>query len=85
MSRRHDFELWREVSRTVVGLPGMVELFAKRVRREDRLALAKEMLAHSDGLTERAERQRGEVAAARLEGEAKGWREAATMLRTRTP
>jgi hypothetical protein len=54
MSRRRDFELWREVTRTTVGLTGIVELFAKRVGREDRLALAKEMLAHSDGLADSA-------------------------------
>ncbi|HYJ67297.1 MAG TPA: hypothetical protein VEX15_06500 [Nocardioidaceae bacterium] len=83
MSRRRDFELWREVSRSTVGLAGMVELFAKRVRREDRLDLAREMIEHSDELAARAERQTDEVAAARLEGEARGWREAAVMLRTR--
>jgi hypothetical protein len=83
MSRRRDFELWREVTATTVGLTGIVELFAKRVRREDHLALAREMIEHADGLAERAELQRGQVAAARLEGQALGWREAATMLRTR--
>jgi hypothetical protein len=83
MSRRRDFELWREVSRTTVGLTGIVELFAKRVRREDHLDLAREMIKHSDELAARAERQTDEVAAARLEGEARGWREAAVMLRTR--
>ena len=56
MSRRDDFELWREVSRSTVGLAGMVELFAKRVRREDRLDLAREMIEHSDEL---AARRRG--------------------------
>ena len=83
MSRRSDFELWREVSRTTVGLSGMVELFAKRVRRVDRLVLAREMLEHADHLTAVAAHQRDEVATARVEGEAMGWREAATMLRTR--
>jgi hypothetical protein len=83
MSRRSDFELWREVTRATVGLPGMVELFAKRVRRVDRLVLAREMLEHADQLTAIAERQKDEVTTARVEGEAKGWREAATMLRTR--
>jgi len=67
MSRHPDFELWREVSRTTVGLAGMVELFAKRVRRQDRLDLAKEMIKHSDELAARAERQSDEVAGARLE------------------
>jgi hypothetical protein len=83
MSRRSDFELWREVSRTTVGLSGMVELFAKRVRRVDRLVLAREMLEHADHLAAMAEHQNGEVATARVEGEAMGWREAATMLRSR--
>ena len=64
--------MWREVTATTVGLTGIVELFAKRVRREDHLALAKEMIEHADQLAERAGRQRGQVAAARLEGEAKG-------------
>ena len=83
MSRRRDFELWREVTRTTVGLTGIVELFAKRVRREDRLDLAREMIARSDDLAARAERQTDEIAVARLEGQATGWREAAVMLRTR--
>lgn len=83
MSRRRDFELWREVTATTVGLTGIVELFAKRVRREDRLTLAREMIEHADQLAERAEGQGGQVATARLEGQALGWREAATMLRTR--
>jgi hypothetical protein len=82
MSRRDDFELW-EVTRTTVGLTGMVELFARRVRRVDRLVLAREMIEHSDQLAVRAERQTNAVAVARLEGAALGWREAATMLRTR--
>jgi hypothetical protein len=59
MSRRRDFELWREVTATTVGLTGIVELYAKRVRREDHLALAGEMIEHADHLAERAERQRG--------------------------
>ncbi len=83
MNRHRDLELWREVARTTVGLTGIVELFAKRVRRSDRLGLAKEMLEHADRLTATAERQDDEMAAARLEGEAKGWREAAVMLRSR--
>ena len=83
MSRHQDIELWREVSRTTVGLTGIVELFARRVRRADRLELAKEMLAHADRLTAMAECQDDEVAAARLEGEAKGWREAAVTLQSR--
>ncbi|MGH3454506.1 MAG: hypothetical protein ACRDPQ_16550 [Nocardioidaceae bacterium] len=83
MSRHDDFELWREVTRTTVGLTGIVELFAKRVRRADRLDLAKEMIDHSDELAARAERQTDEVAVARLEGQAQGWREAAARLRTR--
>ena len=41
------------------------------------------MIQHSDELAARAERQTDEVAVARLEGEAKGWREAAAGLRTR--
>ena len=61
----------------------MVEIFAKRVRCADRLDLAREMIQHSDELAERAERQTDEVAVGRLEGEAKGWREAAARLRTR--
>ena len=42
MGRHDDFELWREVARTTVGLTGIVELFAKRVRRADRLDFARE-------------------------------------------
>ncbi|MGH3464905.1 MAG: hypothetical protein ACRDP9_25850 [Kribbellaceae bacterium] len=83
MTRHRDFELWREVTATTVGLTGIVELFAKRVRRADRLDLAREMIAHADGLEARAERQTDEVAAARLEGQVQGWREAAARLRTR--
>jgi hypothetical protein len=83
MNRHRDIELWREVARSTVGLTGMVELFAKRVRRSDRLDLAKEMLEHADRLTAMADRQGDEVGVARLEGEAKGWREAAVMLRSR--
>ena len=81
--RHRDFELWHEVNRAVIGLTSVVEIFAKRVRRADRLDLAKEMIEHPDDLAERAERQSDEVAVARLEGEAKGWREAAARLRTR--
>jgi hypothetical protein len=29
--------LWHEVNRTIIGLTGVVEMFAKRVRRADRL------------------------------------------------
>jgi len=83
MNRHRDFELWREVTATTVGLTGIVELFAKRVRRADRLELAREMVEHSDALTARAERQKRVADRARLEGEAKGWREAAATLRTR--
>ena len=54
-----------------------------RVRRADRLELAREMIAHSDELAARAERQTDEVAIARLEGQVQGWREAAARLRTR--
>lgn len=32
MGRRCDFELWREVNKTVIGLTSVVEIFAKRVR-----------------------------------------------------
>ena len=32
MTRHRDFELWREVTRTTVGLSGIVELFDKRLR-----------------------------------------------------
>ena len=83
MTRRDDFELWREVTRSTVGLTGTVELYAKRVRRADRLDLAREIITHSDELTARAERQTDELAVARLEGQAQGWREAAARLRTR--
>jgi hypothetical protein len=61
----------------------MVELFAERVRRADRLDLARGVIEHSDELAARAERQADEVAVARLEGEGKGWREVAATLRTR--
>jgi hypothetical protein len=82
--RRHgDLELWREVNKTIIGLTSVVQIFAKRVRRADRLDLAKEMIDHSDELAAQAERQTDEVAAARLEGQAQGWREAAARLRTR--
>ena len=83
MSRADDIALWHEVNRTIIGLPSVVEIFAKRVRRSDRLELAKEMIAHSDELTSRAERQNDEIAIARLEGQAQGWREAGARLRTR--
>jgi len=58
-------------------------VFAKRVRRADRLDLAREMIAHSDDLEARAERQKRVADRAPLEGAAKGWREAAATLRTR--
>ena len=83
MTRHDDFELWHEVNRTIIGLTGVVEMFAKRVRRADRLDLAREFIAHSDELEARAERQTDEVAAARLEGQVQGWWEAAARLRTR--
>ena len=63
----------------------MVELFAKRVRRADRLDMAREMIDHADHLANTAERQKTEVAAARADGVAQGWREAAAMLRSRRP
>jgi hypothetical protein len=81
--RRDDFELWREINRSFLGLTTVVEMFAKRVRRADRLNLAREMIEHSDELAARTESQTDEVLAARLEGEAQGWREAAATLRTR--
>ncbi|MGH3485776.1 MAG: hypothetical protein ACRDPQ_21355 [Nocardioidaceae bacterium] len=71
MSRHDDFELWREVTATTVGLTGIVELFAKRVRRADRLDLARQMIEHADELAARAERQKRVADRARLEGEAK--------------
>ena len=83
MSRADDIALWHEVNRTIIGLPSVVEIFAKRVRRADRLDLAREMIEHSDDLAARAEHQIDEVAAARLEGQVQGWREAAARLRTR--
>ena len=83
MSRHRDFELWREATRAAVGLSGMVEMFAKRVRREDRLELARQMIEHGDELAVRAERLTDEMAVARLEGQAQAWREAAARLRTR--
>jgi len=83
MSRAEDIALWHEVNRAIIGLTGVVEMFAKRVRRADRLELAREFIAHSDELEARAERQKDEVAVARLEGQVQGWREAAARLRTR--
>ena len=85
MSRADDIALWHEVNRTIIGLTGVVEMFAKRVRRADRLDLAREMIAHSDELEARAERQADEVAIVRLEGQVQRWREAAARLRTRRP
>jgi hypothetical protein len=32
MSRADDIALWHEVNRTIIGLPSVVEVFAKRVR-----------------------------------------------------
>jgi len=84
MSQQNDdIALWHEVNRTVIGLTSVVQIFAKRVRRADRLDLAREMIAHSDQLEARAERQADEIAVARLEGQVQGWREAAARLRTR--
>ena len=83
MSRADDIALWCEVNRSIIGLTGVVERFAKRVRRADRLELAREMIEHSDELAARAERQTDDVAVARLEGRVLGWREAAARLRTR--
>jgi hypothetical protein len=83
MSRADDIALWREVNRTIIGLRSVVEMFAKRVRCADRLEFAKEMLDCSDELEARAECQTDELRATRLEGGAKGWREAAVRLRTR--
>jgi hypothetical protein len=61
----------------------MVESFAKRVRREDHLAVATEMIKYAAQLAARAEGQSDELAAFRLEDQTLGWREAAVMLRTR--
>ena len=82
MSRAADIAFWHEVNRTI-GLTGVVEILANRVRSTDRLDLAREMIAHSDELAPRPARQTDEVAVARLEGHAPGWREAAARLRTR--
>ena len=91
MSRAADIAFWHEVNRTI-GLTGVVERLANRVRSTDRLDLAREMIAnadelavraHSDELAPRPARQTDEVAVARLEGHAPGWREAAATLRTR--
>lgn len=83
MSRADDIALWHEVNRSIIGLAGVVEMFAKGVRRADRLDLAREMIAHSDELEARAERQTDEIALARLERQVQGWRETAARLRTR--
>jgi len=48
----------------MIGLTTIVEMFAKRVRRADRLELAREMIQHCDELEARAERQTNEVAVA---------------------
>ena len=85
MSRADDIALWHEVNRSIIGLTGVVEMFAKRVRRADRLDLAREMIAHGDDLAARADISTEQLAVARLKGEAKGWREAAAALRTRRP
>jgi len=62
---------------------------ARRSKRPRSSALARlggpEMIKHSDELAARAERQTDEVAAGRLEGEAKGWREAAAGSRRSRP
>jgi hypothetical protein len=57
MSRHDDFALWCEITRTTLGLTGIVELLAKRVRSADGHDLARKMIAHSDELTALAERQ----------------------------
>jgi len=62
MTRHEDLELWREVSRTMLGLTTIVETFAKRVCRADRLDLAKAMLKHADHLATAAERRKDERA-----------------------
>ena len=80
MSRRRDIALWHEVNRNIIGLTGVVEMFAKRVRRADRLELAREMIKHGDELAARADRSTEQLAVARLEGEAKGWRGAAATF-----
>ena len=68
MTRHDDIALWHEVNHTIIGLTGVVEMFAKRVRRADRLELAREMIQHSDDLEARAERQTDEFAVARNRG-----------------
>lgn len=83
MSRADDIALWHEVNRSIIGLTGVVEMFAKRVRRADRIDFAREMIQHADELAARAERQTDDVAIAWIEGQAQGWREAAPRLRTR--
>ena len=65
MSRADHIAFWDEVNRTIIGLTGVVEMFAKRVRRADGLDLAKEMMQHSDELAARAERQTDDVASVR--------------------
>ena len=83
MSRADDIAFWHEVNRTI-GLTGVVERLANRVRSStDRLDLARGMIANADELAPRLARQTDEVAVARLEGHAPGWREAAATLRTR--
>ena len=37
-----DIALWHELNRAIIGLPSVVEIFAKRVRRADRLVQARE-------------------------------------------
>jgi len=69
-------DLWRDVNRTIIGST-VVQIFAKRVSRADRLELAREMIQHCDELEARAERQTDEPAVARLEGQVQGWREVA--------
>ena len=83
MSRAADIAFWHQVNRTI-GLTGVVERLANRVRSStDRLDLARGMIANADELAPRLARQTDEVAVARLEGHAPGWREAAARLRTR--
>ena len=83
MSRADDVALWNEVDETILGSSGMVEMFARRVRRADRLNLAREMIEHADELEARADHRKDDVAVARPEGRVQGWREAAARLRTR--
>ena len=53
MSRADDIAFWHEVNRTI-GLTGVVEILANRVRSTDRLDLARGMIANADELAVRA-------------------------------